>query len=814
MTAGTAGAVPDPAVATPFAVAKTALRHQYTGVDETLAAMASRRQLSTNQINALADKIAAGASPSRRELAPLSAPGVAALAYWTVGGSRDETAVARAAALFGLARRLVRRDGGSAPHPDVALQVALASGQITPTDQQLVDGIDADQHVKWATRADLAHPFDAPTPDRLAAWYEVFDEPFTARGIEPIRIDAADDDPFAHLTTTSHGSRAGTIDGPLVSIVVPVYSTGSEDLLISINSVLAQTWANLQVIVVDDASPAEHREIFEQVAALDQRIEVLRKPLNGGAYVARNAGIAHARGEFVGIQDADDWSHPERIERQMAALQGDRDLIATLSQAVYLHRDLRISTIGTAPIGRHLPSLLFRRAEVLDRLGQFDTVRKAADGEFVERLIAACGRAAIRTLDEPLALYQLTDDSLSRNDFGIGWHRHTRVSYRSAYRRWHHRITEGEGDPRLLAGSPRPFPAPPELEGASGPYRFNVVVLADTRAGSVASASLVDQLTALSSSGLTVGLARAEPLRLATANRTYPASAIADVIAAGKVRWTSLTSDVDTDLLFVRDPDLLAARGAGTVQARPRRVVVVADHLPSIEGTSDGSYDPVAIELSARSLFGRPAEWLPASEEIAAALATAGASGFVHPPRLTEIVSAGSSGARPTLGRPILGVENMTAHRAERISDTTLRSHLPRGQHHDVRLHQPTRRSPDPTWLAFAADDITAEQLFDQCDFAIGLPSVMPGTGLIRPVLQAMARGCIPVVDDSHRTLFGDSALYYGEKTVAQVVDDCWNARENVSAMRQAARAWCADQLSAAAFLTTITSLRSTDSDT
>ncbi|MFI5429040.1 glycosyltransferase [Aeromicrobium sp. UC242_57] len=806
----TASDLANAAVTSPFAVAKTSLRHDYVGVEETLAQMASSGQLSADEVVAIADRHTAGRL-SRRELAPLTAAGVSALAYWTIGRSRDPAAAQRAAVLFALGRRLARRDRATAPHPDVALQVALTAGQVTAPDDKLISSIGADPWVRWAVRADLANPFASPTPEGLAAWYEVFDEPFTTCGLDPVRIDETDD-PFARLTTASHGARAGSVHGPLVTIVVPVYATGGDDLLLSVRSVLQQTWANLQIIVVDDASPTEHREIFDRVAALDDRVEVLRKPVNGGAYVARNAGIAHARGDFIGVQDADDWSHPERIERQMAALEADPSLMATLSKAVYLHRDLRITTVGTAPLGRHLPSLLFRRNEVLQRLGQFDPVRKAADGEFVERLIAAFGRPAIRTLDEPLALYQLTDDSLSRDDFRIGWHRHTRVSYRSAYRQWHRRIALGTADPHLGPGAVRAFPAPPRLEGVAGPARFDVIVLSDTRDGSVALTGLVDQLAALNASGLTVGVARAEPLRLSTANRIYPADVVADAVAAGHAQWTSLTADVATDLLLVRDPDLLAeARAADVVRVRPDRVVVIADRHPRPQTIRPVSYDPAAIERTTLHLFGIRAQWLPSSHELGVALTDAGATGLVHPPQLVDIVAPGGQARHAAIGRPTLGVDDASSYAAERIGRTTLLAHLPRGDAHDVRLRQPSRRSVDPHWLTFAATDVTSAELFDQCDFVVGLPAVTGDTTLIHSVFAAMARGCVPVVPESYRPILGDAALYYGERTVTEIVDDCWNDRDTLHDRQELARRFCTDRLSAEAAATTISSLRSTD---
>jgi glycosyltransferase involved in cell wall biosynthesis len=91
----------------------------------------------------------------------------------------------------------------------------------------------------------------------------------------------------------------------LISIVVPVY--GVEDYIAEcIESLLAQRYRNLEIIVVDDGSPDRSAEICEAYAAHDRRIRIVRKP-NGGLVSARKAGVAVATGEYLGFVDGDDW---------------------------------------------------------------------------------------------------------------------------------------------------------------------------------------------------------------------------------------------------------------------------------------------------------------------------------------------------------------------------------------------------------------------------------------------------------------------------------------------------------------------------
>lgn len=98
---------------------------------------------------------------------------------------------------------------------------------------------------------------------------------------------------------------------PTVSIVVPLYNRKH---LISrcVDSVLAQTFSDWELIIVDDGSTDEPQEILDALQARDARIRVLRQP-NGGVSSARNTGINEARGEYIQFLDSDDELAPEAL---------------------------------------------------------------------------------------------------------------------------------------------------------------------------------------------------------------------------------------------------------------------------------------------------------------------------------------------------------------------------------------------------------------------------------------------------------------------------------------------------------------------
>ena len=95
----------------------------------------------------------------------------------------------------------------------------------------------------------------------------------------------------------------------LISVIVPVYKV--EDYLDRcVESIVNQTYWNLEIILVDDGSPDNCPAMCDDWAAKDSRIKVIHKE-NGGLSDARNAGMTVATGELMGLVDRDDWISPD-----------------------------------------------------------------------------------------------------------------------------------------------------------------------------------------------------------------------------------------------------------------------------------------------------------------------------------------------------------------------------------------------------------------------------------------------------------------------------------------------------------------------
>ena len=119
---------------------------------------------------------------------------------------------------------------------------------------------------------------------------------------------------------------------PLISVIVPVYKV-EPYLRKSVDSILAQTYTNLEVFLIDDGSPDNCPAICDEYAALDSRVKVIHQA-NAGVSAARNAGLDAATGEYIGFVDSDDWIEPDMYERLFTAMVSFKADIACIDYCI------------------------------------------------------------------------------------------------------------------------------------------------------------------------------------------------------------------------------------------------------------------------------------------------------------------------------------------------------------------------------------------------------------------------------------------------------------------------------------------------
>jgi hypothetical protein len=278
----------------------------------------------------------------------------------------------------------------------------------------------------------------------------------------------------------------GNLDDPLVSIILAVHN-GARWLDYALKSLIAQTWHNLDIVVVDDGSEDGTPEVLRGFTERDPRVTVLSHKTSRGLFSSRNTGLDSARGQFVTTHDADDWSHSEKIARQVRQLMDNPSLAANYSQWVRCSSEIYFQMREAAGRYVHVNSnSLMARKEVFTRLGGWDPVRFSADSEFVARVRQVYGRTSVGVVEEgPLSFGLERPDSLTRSaeSHGKSAYAGVRREYREHFEAWHSRNRKSAGTwiVRETHGGRR-FPAPLTIHSKqeeSLVTRVQVVVLGD-----------------------------------------------------------------------------------------------------------------------------------------------------------------------------------------------------------------------------------------------------------------------------------------------------------------------------------------------
>lgn len=175
-----------------------------------------------------------------------------------------------------------------------------------------------------------------------------------------------------------------------VSIIMPYYNA-AKYIKETVGAIIAQTYQDWELIIVDDCSPApETAEVLREVEEMDDRIKIMKSPVNGGAGAARNIGIKVAQGRYLAFCDSDDWWYPTKLEEQLKYM-GENDYSFTCTWYEDADEDLNVYyTMKQAP--QHTFESLLKGCDVgtpgviidLDKLGKkyMPELRRAEDWGF------------------------------------------------------------------------------------------------------------------------------------------------------------------------------------------------------------------------------------------------------------------------------------------------------------------------------------------------------------------------------------------------------------------------------------------------
>lgn len=189
------------------------------------------------------------------------------------------------------------------------------------------------------------------------------------------------------------------MNNDLISIIIPTYNR-KKSIVKSIKSILNQTYSNIEVIVVDDASTDNTKDVIKKIK--DKRLKYYKLRTNHGACYARNYGVSKANGTYVSFNDSDDIYLPSKIELQFKNLlknksdmdfsklelfDGDKRLVVPTKQQL---NDIKNSSfIDTLCNGNYISTqTIFIKKDIFNKFKFDETLPRLQDFDFVLRVVS------------------------------------------------------------------------------------------------------------------------------------------------------------------------------------------------------------------------------------------------------------------------------------------------------------------------------------------------------------------------------------------------------------------------------------------
>ena len=575
-----------------------------------------------------------------------------------------------------------------------------------------------------------------------------------------------------------------------VSVLIPAYN--AEDVIrTALDSLLCQTWTNLEVLVVDDCSTDSTASLVEGYAEKDSRVHLIRSEANSGTYVARNLALEAATGEFVTCHDADDWSHPEKIERQARHLLSNPSVMGNTSQHARANADLEFDRRGNPGfyIFKSMSSFMFRRELVMETLGYWDCVRFSADGEFTKRVKRIFGDESVVDLPTgPLSFLRQSGSSLTGHEaFGMrGPLKGARKEYRDAYTYFH---DSAESLRYKFSQSGRPFPAPEplwprrEVKGAERRH-FDVVLVSDFRLPGGTTSSNVEEIKAQKRMGLRTGLIHMQRYNF---NPYIPINwKIREMQDGDAVQMLVYGEKISCDVLIARYPPSLQDLQKFVPDVEAANVYVIVNQTPMRDYSEEEvlAYEIGSCEKNLRKQFGKAGVWYPIGPAVRKALHEH------HADELEEITLADEDwsniidvnewwrGSRPPRGRrPRIGRHSRDAGVKWPVDLGELLAAYPDSDDYEVHVLGGAE-TPEKllgglpeNWHVLEFGTVHPKDFLSTLDVFVYYthPDLVEAFG--RTIIEAMATGVPAILPHSYRELFGEAAIYATPSEVQSNID-------------------------------------------
>lgn len=621
-------------------------------------------------------------------------------------------------------------------------------------------------------------------------------------GVAPIHLTSGSADLWPALAADA--PAADSSKGPLVSVIMAAWNA-ERTIDYAVRSILSQTWRNLELLIVDDRSDDATWSVIQRIAAQDSRVRVFRNDVNTGPYVAKNIALSQANGFFITGHDADDWAHPERIERQVRFCL-DNNAPACLASMLRMSPDgefVRLNRIsGRVHDGASRAAFIGLMADAQlmhGALGGWDEVRVGGDSELIARLERML-KGPLPSPIEPVMLCLDNPEGLT-NHVTLGYSETGQVSphriaYMTSFRAAHMNLTRDSARYDIPMVK-RPFPAPEPMRNAvhavaqlmqgyaaqglnlRQDVEADVAIVTNLAYRGGNTASTLEEIEFLAAQGLKVAVVHTPTLR-----QTWHSAAPGYATAPARVvNWTRVGS-LRAPVVIVRNPVVVAAPAfaalAPRIEAEDAFVVMNNSRLLAGGGPA---YETEAFLNAVRSMSARRVTYCPAGplmraelDDLAARtgeslpqsprdwLPTLDVSRYLVPPRasMTAPFRLGRHARDGAEKWPLDAKAILAAYPGDPDFQVSI---LGGAAWAEKRLGQ-----LPANWDVLAFGEMSPRDYLSRLDAFVYYPDPGLIEGFGRAIAEAMLAGVPVILPDSFRPVFGPRAFYGPPEDVAGIV--------------------------------------------
>lgn len=550
-----------------------------------------------------------------------------------------------------------------------------------------------------------------------------------------------------------------TVEGPKITVIVPTYE-GASRIETTLESLVNQTWKNLEIIVVDDGSSRENVVDLRKICGRYEDVILLEQGENLGAYPARNLGLAHSTGHFVTVHDDDDWSHPQKLATQAKYLMNNPKVKACVSRHIRVTEGLKFTRINSNPkyIQANYSSLMLER-KLIDTLGAWHEINRGADEEFKKRLERFGHTKVAIVCPLPLSFTRTHEQSLTSGEINRGYQDPSRLFYHASFSRIHKSLDWPETEE--IEAMPTPANMRPGMRGKSIGL-FDVAIAADFSMDEFQQHKVMRDARIAAERGLRVGLVNLfSPHQAATG---IPSEETLELAEHTNVEILALKDVATVANLIVPDPSVLQYCENLTSKLDVKRLLILWQD--SVAGDARRLYEESTVVRNSLRLFpNSEVKHFNSGKNRVWRSALGVTEGAQAPSEWHEVPVIGRYSNAPQSMWPSLLKDIQSVYCNDAVAEVSLYGTAPVLSEKATRLLSECRYvSPEKHSFAHFLNSI---------DFWIPFGEEK-GLSLVDGVLEAQAFGKVVILPYRYRAYFGNSAIYASPKGVRGVIERLW----------------------------------------